>query len=150
MSCNQRAGYDVQETAPPLAPVPRLLDYGTSVATRGRPVRDPAMPIKCNNHGLVSRMDRHGGWHGQKWAGSNCSDGRAEAAVKSPAGSRPLLKQQESPLPRSEDDAPVFRSSNDSRTRNGRPANHPSRRINSLAGQATSLTGEAGVVSPPT
>jgi hypothetical protein len=31
----------------------------------------------------------------------------------------------------------------------GRPANHPSRRINSAAGQATPLAGEAGVVSPP-
>jgi hypothetical protein len=31
----------------------------------------------------------------------------------------------------------------------GRPANHPSRRINSTAGQATPLAGEAGIVSPP-
>jgi dienelactone hydrolase len=31
----------------------------------------------------------------------------------------------------------------------GRPANHPSRRINSTARQATPLAGEAGVVSPP-
>jgi hypothetical protein len=31
----------------------------------------------------------------------------------------------------------------------GRPANHSSRRINSAAGQATPLAGEAGVVSPP-
>jgi hypothetical protein len=46
-------------------------------------------------------------------------------------------------------DAPVFRSLNDSRTRNRRPANHPSRRINSLAGQATPLAGKAGAVSPP-
>jgi hypothetical protein len=46
-------------------------------------------------------------------------------------------------------DAPVFRSSNDSRTRNRRPANRPSRRINSLAGQATPPAGEAGAVSPP-
>jgi hypothetical protein len=29
------------------------------------------------------------------------------------------------------------------------PRNHPSRRINSAAGQATPLTGEAGDVSPP-
>jgi hypothetical protein len=42
-----------------------------------------------------------------------------------------------------------FCSSNDSRTRNRRPANHPSHRINSLAGQATPLAGEAGDVSPP-
>jgi hypothetical protein len=77
------------------------------------------------------------------------SSRRAEAAVKSPAGSRPLLKRQESPLPRHEDYVPVFRSSDDSRTRNGRPANRPCCRINSSAGQATPLAGKAGVVSPP-
>jgi hypothetical protein len=31
----------------------------------------------------------------------------------------------------------------------GHPANRPSRRINSSAGRATPLAGEAGVVSPP-
>jgi hypothetical protein len=35
--------------------------------------------------------------------------------------SRPLLGQRESPLPQREDGAPVFRSLNDSRTRNGCP-----------------------------
>jgi hypothetical protein len=44
---------------------------------------------------------------------------------------------------------PVFRSSNGSRTHNGCPANHTSRRINSAAGQATPLAGEAGDASPP-
>jgi hypothetical protein len=33
-SCNRCAGYYVRETAPPLAPVPRLLDCGTGAATR--------------------------------------------------------------------------------------------------------------------
>jgi hypothetical protein len=42
-----------------------------------------------------------------------------------------------------------FCSSNDTRTRNRRPTNRPSRRINSLAGQATPLAGEEGAVSPP-
>jgi hypothetical protein len=32
-SCNRRAGYYVRKTAPPLAPVPRLLDCGTGAAT---------------------------------------------------------------------------------------------------------------------
>jgi hypothetical protein len=41
-----------------------------------------------------------------------------------------------------------FCSSNDSRTRNRRPTNRPSHRINLLAGQATPLAGEAGAVSP--
>jgi hypothetical protein len=44
---------------------------------------------------------------------------------------RPIRGQRENPLSRREDNAPVFRSSNGSRTRNGRPANHSPRRINS-------------------
>jgi hypothetical protein len=37
MSCNRHAGYDVREVTPPLAPMLRLLDCGTSTATRGSP-----------------------------------------------------------------------------------------------------------------
>jgi hypothetical protein len=92
---------------------------------------------------------RRDGRYDQKWAGSNGGGRRAEAAVKSSASSRPLLGQRENPLPRREDDAPVFRSSNGSRTHNGCPANHSSRRINSAAGQAAPLAGEAGDASPP-
>jgi hypothetical protein len=123
----------------------RLLDCGTSDATRGSPAHDPTVPIEHNDHGSVSRGGRHDGRYGQKWAGNNCSSRRAEAAAKSPASSRPLLKWQASPRPRSKDDAPVFRSSNDSRTRNGRPANRPSRRINSSSGQATPLAGKGDI-----
>jgi hypothetical protein len=32
-SCNWRAGYYVRKTAPPLAPMPRLLDCATGAAT---------------------------------------------------------------------------------------------------------------------
>jgi hypothetical protein len=136
-----------KETTPPLAPMSRLLDCGTSAVTRGIPARDPTVPIECNDHGSVSRGERRDGRNDQRRTGSNCSSRRAEAAVKSPTGSHPLLRRQGSPLPRSKDDAPVFHSSNGSRTRNRRPANRPSRRINSLAGQATPPVGEAGVVS---
>jgi hypothetical protein len=80
---------------------------------------------------------------------NNGSGRRAEAAVKLSASSRPLLGQQKSPLPWSEDDAPVFHSSNGSRTHNGCPANHSFCRINSAAGQAAPLAGEAGDASPP-
>ena len=146
-SCNRRAGYYVRETASPLAPMPHLLDCGTGAATRGNPAHGPTVPAEHIDHGSVSRGRRRDGRYGQKWIGSNGASGRAEAAVKSSVGSRPLLEQQGSPLPRREDNAPVFRSSNGSR--NDRPANHPSRRINSLAGQAPPLAGEAGVVSPP-
>jgi hypothetical protein len=73
--------------------------------------------------------------------------GRAQQSRRQP-GSRLLLGQQESLLPRREDGAPVTRSSNGSRTRNGRPANHSPHRINSAAGQATPLTGGARDASP--
>jgi hypothetical protein len=115
-SCNRRAGYYVQETAPPLAPLPRLLDCGTSAATRGNPAHDPTVPIEHIDHGSISRGRRRDGRYGQKWTGSNGGSRRVEAAVKSPAGSRPLLKQQGNPLPRREDNAPVFYSSNGSPT----------------------------------
>jgi hypothetical protein len=147
-SCNRHTGYYVRETAPPLAAVPRLLDYGTGAATRGT-VHGPTVPTEHIGHGSVSRGRRRDGRYGQKWAGSNGGGRRAEAAVKSSASSRPLLGQRENPLPWREGDAPVFRSSNGSRTHNGCPANHSSRRINSAAGQATPLAGEAGDASPP-
>jgi hypothetical protein len=148
-SCNRRAGYYVRETAPPLAPVSCLLDCGTSAATRGDPAYGPTVPTGHSGHGSVSRGRRRDGRYGQKWACSNGGGRRAEAAVKSSASSRPLLGQRENPLPRHEDDAPVFRSSNGSHTRNGCPANYSSRRINSAAGQAAPLAGEAGDASPP-
>jgi hypothetical protein len=44
-SCNRRAGYYVRETAPPLAPMSRLLDCGTSAVTRGNPAHGPTVPI---------------------------------------------------------------------------------------------------------
>jgi hypothetical protein len=59
--------------------------------------------------------------------------GRKQRSSRQPS-SRPLLGQRENPLPRRENDAPVFRFSNGSRTRNGCPANHSSRHINSAAG----------------
>jgi hypothetical protein len=45
-SCNRRAGYYVRETAPPLAPVPRLLDCGISAATRGDPAHGLTVPTE--------------------------------------------------------------------------------------------------------
>jgi hypothetical protein len=149
MSCNRRAGYYMREIALPLAPVPRLLDCGTGAATRGNPAHGPTVPTEHIGHGSVSRWKRRDGRYGQKWAGSNGGGRQAEVAVKSSASSRPLLGQRENPLPRCEDDAPVFRSSNGSRTHNGCPTNHSSCRINSAAGQAAPLAGEAGDASPP-
>jgi hypothetical protein len=74
--------------------------------------------------------------------------GGREQQSRRQAGSRPIQGQQESLLSRREDGAPVIRPSNGSRTRNSRPANHSPRRINSVAGQAAPLAGEAGDASP--
>jgi hypothetical protein len=60
----------------------------------------------------------------------------------------PIQGRRENPLSQREDNAPVFRSSNGSRTRNDRLANHSPRRINSTAGQAAPLAGEASDASP--
>jgi hypothetical protein len=120
-SCNRHVGYYVREVAPPLALVLRLLDCETGAATRGNPAHGPTVPTEHIGHGSVSRGRRRDGRYGQEWAGSNGGGRRAEAAFKSSAGSRPLLGQQESPLPWHEDDAPVFRSSNGSHTHNGCP-----------------------------
>jgi hypothetical protein len=74
--------------------------------------------------------------------------GRREQRSRRQPSSRPIRGQQENPLSRREDNVPVIRSSNGSRTRNGRPANHSPRRINSAAGQAAPLAGEVGDASP--
>jgi hypothetical protein len=137
-SCNRCAGYYVRKTAPPLVPIPCLLDCETGVATRGNPAHGPTVPTEPIGHGSVSRGRRRDGRYGQKWAGSNGDSRRVEAAVKSSAGSRPLLEQQGGPLPWRLDEAPVFRPSNGSH--NGCPANHPSRRINFTTGQAKRAT----------
>jgi hypothetical protein len=97
-SCNRRASYYVRKTAPPLAPVPRLLDCGTGAATRGNPAHGSTVPTEHIGHGSVSRGRRRDGRYGQKWADSNGGGRRAEAAVKSSAGSHPLLGQRENPL----------------------------------------------------
>jgi hypothetical protein len=73
--------------------------------------------------------------------------GQKQRSCRQPS-SRHLVGQRENPLSRCEDDAPVFRSSNGPRTRNGCPANHSPRRINSAAGQAAPLAGEASDASP--
>jgi hypothetical protein len=73
--------------------------------------------------------------------------GQKQRSRRQPS-SRHIVGQRENPLSWREDDAPVLRSSNGPRTRNGCPANHSPRRINSAAGQATPLAGEASDASP--
>jgi hypothetical protein len=74
--------------------------------------------------------------------------GGQEQRPRRQPSSRPVWGQRENPLSRREDNAPVLRSTNGSRMRNGRPANHSPRRINSVAGQTAPLAGEAGDASP--
>jgi hypothetical protein len=73
--------------------------------------------------------------------------GQEQRSRRQPS-SRHLVGQRGNPLSRREDGAPVSRSSNGSRTRNDRLANHSPRRINSMAGQAAPLAGEASDASP--
>jgi hypothetical protein len=54
MSCNRRTGYYMQGTAPPLAPVPRLLDCRTGAVTRGDPAHGPTVPTEHIGHVSVS------------------------------------------------------------------------------------------------
>jgi hypothetical protein len=147
-SCNRRAGCYMQETASPLVPLPYLLDCGTSTVTRGNPVYDPTVPTRHIGHGSVSRGRRHDGRYDKNGPAVMAVAGRRKQRSCRQPSSRPLLGQRKNPLPRREDDAPVFRSSNGSRTRNGCPANHSSRRINSAAGQVAPLAGEVGDASP--
>jgi hypothetical protein len=74
--------------------------------------------------------------------------GAREQRSRRQPSSRPIRGQRESLLSRREDNAPVIRSSNGSRTRNGCPANYSPRRINSAAGQVALLAGAAGDASP--
>jgi hypothetical protein len=75
------------------------------------------------------------------------ADAREQRARRRPS-SRPIRGQRESSLSRCEDNAPVIRSSNGSHTRNGCPANHSPRCINSAAGQVAFLAAATGDASP--
>jgi hypothetical protein len=135
-SCNRRAGCFVHATAPPLASLPRLLDC------------EPIPRLEATQRTTQQRQP-----------GATVNVAKSEPAVMAVAGGQgqrsrrqpslcPIRGRRENPLSRREDNAPVFRSSNGSRTHNGRPANHSPRRINSAAGQAAPLAGEASDASP--
>jgi Tfp pilus assembly protein FimV len=123
-ACKQPHRHLCHRRAPSVAePMPRL------EATQQR---QPGASVKATESGPAI-MAVAGGW--------------AQQSRRQP-GSRLIPGQQESLLSRREDGAPVTRSSNGSRTRNGRPANYPPRRINSAAGHAAPLAGEARNASP--
>jgi hypothetical protein len=107
-------------------PIPRL-----EATQRTTQQRQPGAAVNATKNGPAVMM---------------VAGGREQRPRRQPS-SRPIWGQQENPLSRHEDNALVIRSSNGSRTRNGRPANHSHRRINSAAGQAAPLAGEAGDAS---
>jgi hypothetical protein len=106
--------------------------------------RQPGATVKAAESGPAV-MTVAGGreQRSRRQPGSRPIQGQQESLL-----SRLIRGQQENPLSRREDNAPVIRSSNGSRTRNGRPANYSPRRINSAAGQAALLAGAAGDASP--
>jgi hypothetical protein len=108
-------------------PIPRL-----EATQRTTQQRQPGATVSAAKNGSTVMM---------------VAGGQEQRSRRQPS-SRPIRGQRENPLSRREDNVPMSRSSNGSRTRNGRPANHSPRRINSAAGQAAPLAGEAGDASP--
>jgi hypothetical protein len=148
-----------KETAPPLAPMLRLV--GTTEPVQ-RLEAAPRMPQQCQLSATVTGRSAVGidVTVGMTISGPvviAATNGRRQRSNHQPspgptsrlASSPEAAGEPQSPLPQHKDDAPVFRSSNDSRTRNRHPVNRPSHRINSLAGHTTPQAGEAGTVSSP-
>jgi hypothetical protein len=108
-------------------PIPRL-----KVTQRTTQQRQPSATVNTAKNGLAVMA---------------VAGGQEQRSRRQPS-LRPIQGRRENPLSRREDNAPVFRSSNGSRTRDGRLTNHSPRRINSAAGQAAPLAGEAGDASP--
>jgi hypothetical protein len=108
-------------------PVPRL-----EVTLRTTQQRQPGATVNATKNGLAVMA---------------VAGGQGQRSRRQPS-LHPIRGQRENPLSRREDDAPVFRSSNGSRTRNGRPANRSLRRINSATRHVAPLAGEASDASP--
>jgi hypothetical protein len=123
-SCNRRAECFVHAT---VEPIPRL-----EATQRATQQRQPGATVNAAKNGP---------------AVMTVAGGQEQRSRRQPS-SHPIWGQRENPLSRCEDNAPVLHSSNGSRTRNGCPANHSPHRINSAAGQAAPLAGEAGDASP--
>jgi hypothetical protein len=136
-----------KETAPPLAPIPRLL--GTTELVQ-RLEAAPHMTQQCQLSATVTDQSAVGigatagmiiGGPVVIAATGRGSGPTTNQALVPPTGSHPPLKRQGSPLLQHKDNTPMFHSSNGSRTRNRYPASRPSRCINSLAGHTSPLAG---------
>jgi hypothetical protein len=147
MSCNRRAGYYVRETAPPLAPMPRLLDCEPvlrleatlRVAQQCRSSTS-VMGQSTAGEGATADMAKSGPTVMAAADERKRRSNRLQAHVPSWSSRRTLSHGVKTTHPCS-----IPRTAH----AHGCPANHPSRRINSAAGQAPPLAGEASIVSPP-
>jgi hypothetical protein len=146
-------------THPAWRPRPTRHATGTPIATREQLHRHSRRYHASSTADSVPRLEATLRTTQQCQPGATVNTAKNGLAVMAVAGgqeqrsrrqpsSRPIQGQREKPLSRREEGAPVFRSSNGSRTRNGRPANRSPRRINSAAGQAAPLAGEASDASP--
>jgi hypothetical protein len=155
-SRNRRASCVVRAAAPPLSPLPRRPFRHYRASSTAEPV--PRLEATLR---MTQQCQPGASITGQSAAGEGATvdaakngptvmavAGRQKQRSRRQPSSRHLKGQRENPLSRREDDAPVFRSSKHSRTSNGCPANHSPRRINSAAGQAAPLAGEASDASP--
>jgi hypothetical protein len=146
-------------THPAWRPRPTRLATGVSVATCEQPRRPLRHYRASSTVEPVPRLEATLRVAQQCQPGATVNTAKSGPAVMAVAGGRkqrsrrqpslrPIQGQQGNPLPRCEDGAPGFCSSNGSRTRKGCPANHSPRRINSAVGQVAPLAGEASDASP--
>jgi hypothetical protein len=146
-------------TRPVWKPRPTRHATGAPDVARERLHRRPRHCHASSTAGPVQRLEATLRATQQRQPGATVNAAKNGPAVMAVAGGqeqrsrrqpslRPIRGQRENPLSRREDNTPVFRSSNGSRTRNGRPANRTPRRINSAAGQAAPLAREASDASP--
>jgi hypothetical protein len=137
---------------------PRVVQLARRVLHAGRcATRSTTAPPRLRNRYRDSRRPSPRPSHASLAQWSNAV--KNGPAVMTVAGAReqrsrhlpsscPIRRQQENPLSRREDDAPVTRTSNGSRTRNGNLANYSPRRINSAARRTALRAEAAGDVSP--
>jgi hypothetical protein len=93
--------HEYREVAPPLAPVPCLLEaaaedgevkFSKPMTRLEAPRAWPNKSIKCGGHKSVSHRDRRGSRRDQGRTGSNYTNGRAETVSQSPIKLWPHLQ----------------------------------------------------------
>jgi hypothetical protein len=141
-SRNRRAGCRMQATCAPDTACKHLRHH------RASSIAEPTPRLEATQRATQQRQPDAAVNAAESGSAVMTVAGAREQRSRRQPSSRPIRKQQENPLSRREDNAPVIRSSNGSRTRNGCPANYSPRRINSAAGQAALLAGAAGDASP--